>query len=580
MECRHNPLPRRSWLLDIHTNTFFKSAAVTRGGFCLIPLVRTNHHRTGIHIAVTPLPPESASDLFIIGGGINGCGIARDAAGRGLSVRLAEMGDLGSATSSASTKLFHGGLRYLEHLEFRLVREALVEREILLRAMPHISWPMRFVLPHDGGRRGQRKSLLPWRNATRPAWMIRAGLFLYDTLGGRKILPGTRTLDLATAPEGEPLQDRFRTGFEYSDCWVDDARLVVLNARDAAGHGADILVRTKVLRTRRCNGWWEVQAEDLQTGQTCIYRAHALVNATGPWVAETLHDTLGLASRSSVRLVRGSHIVTRKLFDHDRSYILLGDDRRVVFAIPYETEFTLIGTTDVDHGGSNVTPHCTDAERDYLIDVINRHFRNAITQADVVWSYSGIRPLHDDGTNDASSVTRDYSFDLDATDDLPALSVFGGKITTYRRLAENAVNRLASHFPQMSGIWTAHAPLPGGDFPHNGVPDLINTLKKTYPFLDTAWAQRLARSYGTEATQVLGQARTIDELGMRFTGTLTATEVKWLIDREYARTSDDILWRRSKLGLHATPDEFTMLDHYIGSVSEPVQSEDVPPQTA
>ncbi len=528
---------------------------------------------------MTPLSSESASDLFIIGGGINGCGIARDAAGRGLSVRLAEMDDLGSATSSASTKLFHGGLRYLEHFEFRLVREALVEREVLLRAMPHISWPMRFVLPHDGERRSRRTSFLPWRNAPRPAWMIRAGLFLYDTLGGRKILPGTRTLDLATAPEGKPLQERFRTGFEYSDCWVDDARLVVLNARDAADHGADIRVRTKVLRARRQNGCWEVQTEDRRTGQTRIYRTHALVNAAGPWVATTLHDTLGLASKSSVRLVRGSHIVTRKLFDHDRSYILLGDDRRVVFAIPYETEFTLIGTTDVDHGSPDVTPHCTEAERDYLIAVVNRHFRNAITHADVVWSYAGVRPLHDDGANDASSVTRDYTFELDSTDDLPALSVFGGKITTYRRLAESAVNRLAPHFPQMAGIWTAHTPLPGGDFPHNGIPDLINTLKDRYPFLDTAWARRLARSYGTEATQVLGQAQTIDELGIRFTGTLTATEVKWLIDKEYAHTSDDILWRRSKLGLHATPDEVARLDRHIGAVSDPERCEKTLQQT-
>ncbi|MCY4259171.1 MAG: glycerol-3-phosphate dehydrogenase, partial [Rhodobacteraceae bacterium] len=383
------------------------------------------------------MTPESVSDLFIIGGGINGCGIARDAAGRGLTVRLAEMGDLGSATSSASTKLFHGGLRYLEHFEFRLVREALIEREVLLRMMPHISWPMRFVLPHATQPPKRLKSLLPRPGQSRPAWMIRAGLLLYDTLGGRRILPGTRTLDLTTAPEGKPLQERFRKGFEYSDCWVDDARLVVLNARDAAEHGADILTRTKVTHTERRNGFWEITTRDLITDRTCAYRARALINAAGPWVAEILHETLGLPSKSSIRLVRGSHIVTRKLFDHDRSYILLGDDRRVIFAIPYENEFTLIGTTDADHDSPNTAPRCTPAEQDYLIDVVNQHFRQPITREDVIWSYSGVRPLHDDGANDASSVTRDYSFELDTRNNLPALSVFGGKITTYRRLAEN-----------------------------------------------------------------------------------------------------------------------------------------------
>lgn len=514
---------------------------------------------------MTAPPSDSVSDLFIIGGGINGCGIARDAAGRGLSVTLAEMGDLGSATSSASTKLFHGGLRYLEHFEFRLVREALIEREILLRAMPHISWPMRFVLPHNTMERDARNSFLPWRNGSRPAWMIRAGLLLYDSLGGRKILPGTRTLDLSTAPEGDPLQTQFSQGFEYSDCWVDDARLVVLNARDAAERGARILVRTKVISARRHDGCWEVETEESPSGHTRSHRVRAVINAAGPWVAETLHGPMGLPSRLSVRLVRGSHIVTRRLYDHDRSYILQGSDRRIIFTIPYENEFTLIGTTDADHCSPDDPPRCTETERDYLIAVVNQHFRHKISSADIVWSYSGVRPLHDDGSSNASAVTRDYTFELDTADGLPALSIFGGKITTYRRLAETAVNRLSPFFKHLPAAWTALSPLPGGNFPHDGVPELIASLRKTYPFLTCDWAKRLVRSYGTDATSVLGRATTADDLGNAFTGTLTASEVNWLIDREFARTSDDILWRRSKLGLHANPDEIANLDQYIGT---------------
>ncbi len=506
---------------------------------------------------------DSECDLFIIGGGINGCGIARDAAGRGLAVKLAEMADLGSATSSASTKLFHGGLRYLEHFEFRLVREALIEREMLLRAMPHISWPMRFVLPHAPEPRAFRNGLLPWRRGKRPAWMIRAGLFLYDNLGGRELLPGTRRLDLRRAPEGIPLQERFQLGFEYSDCWVDDARLVVLNARDAAERGAEIMVRTKVRSARRRQGRWEVETEDLFTGRTGTHLARAAVNAAGPWAAEILSGRMGLASRSRVRLVRGSHIVIRRLYEHDRSYILQSDDRRVIFVIPYENEFTLIGTTDTEHDSPDCKPCCTREEREYLLGVINSHFRRKIDDSDVVWSFSGIRPLHDDGSNSASSVTRDYTLELDVAGGAPALSVFGGKITTYRRLAENALNRLSPHFEGLTGGWTAGVPLPGGDFAHDGMPKLEAGLLKTYPFLNDDWARRLARSYGTDAAYVLGQAETANDLGAEFTGNLTASEVSWMVDREFARTAEDILWRRSKLGLHATPEEDTALEHYL-----------------
>jgi glycerol-3-phosphate dehydrogenase len=476
--------------------------------------------------------PE-AVDLFVIGGGINGCGIARDAAGRGLSVALAEQGDLAQATSSASTKLFHGGLRYLEYYEFRLVREALVERETLLVAMPHISWPLRFVLPHHAG--------------LRPAWLLRLGLFIYDHLGGRKILPGTRSLDLARDPAGAPLKPAFKRGFEYSDCWVEDSRLVVLNARDAAERGAAILTRTRCVGARREGDLWRVRVAD-EGGEREI-AARALVNAGGPWVGDVIANTLGINSTEKVRLVRGSHIVTRRLFEHERAYIFQGGDGRIVFAIPYENDFTLIGTTDRDHDAAPGPVACSDEEAAYLCAAVSEYLREPVVPADVVWRYSGVRPLYDDGARSATAATRDYVLSLDKGAGAPLLNVFGGKITTYRRLAEAAMGKLAPHFPQAKGPWTARVPLPGGDFPHDRVTGLITELQATYPFMEEPWARRLVKAYGTEARELLGEAREAADLGRRFGHDLTEAEVVWLIEKEWARTAEDVLWRRSKLGL-------------------------------
>ena len=505
-------------------------------------------------------------DLFIIGGGVNGCGIARDAAGRGLSVILAEKGDLGSATSSSSTKLFHGGLRYLEYFEFRLVRESLIERERLLRAMPHISWPMRFVIPHDPvAVTSQGTGPFPWQQGRRPAWMIRTGLFLYDNLGGRQLLPGTRTLDLSSSQEGKPLSDRFIRGFEYSDCWVEDSRLVVLNARDAAARSAEVMVRTIVRKAQRQGGLWEIEIEDAETGSCSIRHARALVNAGGPWVVEILESRLGLTTPSRVRLVRGSHIVIRRLYDHPKCYLLQGTDGRVVFTIPYESDFTLVGTTDTDHADPDITPECSPEESRYLLDIVNQNFRKEVGSDDIVWTYSGVRPLHDDGAGRASAVTRDYSLELDVEGGAPVLNVFGGKITTYRKLAEQALDRLAPFFPSLPGRWTADAPLPGGGFPVNGAEKLVADLIEDYAFLSDALARRLVRAYGTEARLVLGNAGRAEELGPDFGAGLTGSEVDWLVDQEFARSSEDILWRRSKLGLRLEQIDVAALESHIES---------------
>ena len=512
-------------------------------------------------------------DIFVIGGGVNGCGIARDAAGRGLGVVLAEQGDLAQATSSASTKLFHGGLRYLEYFEFRLVREALRERETLLVAMPHISWPMRFVLPMSPDMRFESDTptsrllsgLMPWLRGRRPAWLIRLGLFLYDTLGGRKILPPTRALDLATDPAGRALKPRFRRAYEYSDCWVEDSRLVALNARDAEARGARILTRTRVTSARREGGLWRVTTE----GPCGLreFRARALVNAGGPWVERVIRDVVHAKPRGGVRLVRGSHIVTRRLFDHDRCYFFQGTDGRIIFAIPYEQDFTLIGTTDMDHRGPPGEARCSEAERDYLLEFASRYFAKPVTAEDVVWTYSGVRPLYDDGASSATAATRDYVLDLDTAGGAPLLNVFGGKITTYRRLAESALAKLAPTFPAAPGAWTARVPLPGGDFPHDGVAALTAGLRARYPFLTGYWAGRLVRAYGTEATAILGDARAAADLGRDFGATLTEAEVRWLVSREFARTADDILWRRSKLGLRLGKDQVAELDAFVAELA-------------
>jgi glycerol-3-phosphate dehydrogenase len=472
-------------------------------------------------------------DLLVIGGGINGCGIARDAAGRGLSVTLAEQGDLGGATSAASTKLIHGGLRYLEYGEFRLVREALQEREVLLRAAPHIVWPLRFVLPHHAGLR-------PWP-------LVRLGLFLYDHLGGRRILPPTRSLDLRHDAAGLPLMPGNRRGFEYSDCWVEDARLVLLNARDAAARGARILPRTRCISARREDGVWHARLRDMVSGAEAEVAARVLVNAAGPWVASVQHQVVGNNAPARVRLVKGSHIVTRRLFEHDRCYIFQNADGRIVFAIPYEDDFTLIGTTDEDFGGDPATVAADASDIAYLCAAVDGYFRQPISPADVVWSYAGVRPLFDDGASAAQAATRDYVLTL--TGGPPLLSVFGGKITTYRRLAEAALAKLHAFLPRQGPAWTAAASLPGGDFPWDGAAALAADLALRYPFLDPTMARRLIRRHGTEAASILGDARSLADCGPHFGAGLTAREVAWMMKHEWAREPADVLWRRSKLGL-------------------------------
>ena len=515
--------------------------------------------------------PEDTVDLFVIGGGVNGCGIARDAAGRGLSVALAEMGDLASGTSSWSTKLFHGGLRYLEFFEFKLVRAALTEREVLLRAMPHISWPMRFVLPYRQDMRFASDTptsrllgrLAPWLEGRRPAWLIRLGLFFYDHLGGRRILPGTRTVDLTQDPTGEALNDRFTRAYEYSDCWVEDSRLVMLNARDAAARGADIMTRTKVVQAEPVGDIWRITLEDSDTGAVQVRHGRMLINAAGPWVADVIRIAMRQNNGQKVRLVRGSHIVTKKLFNHEKAYFFQGTDGRIVFAIPYETDFTLIGTTEVEHSDPSLKPECTVEERDYLLAFVSQYLKSPVTADDIVWTYSGVRPLYDVGAVSATAATRDYKLKLETVGDAPVLNVIGGKITTYRRLAEAALHRIAPHFPGMSGPWTAGAPLPGGDFPVDGVEDLIAALMASYAFLDRRWARRLVRAYGTEARDILGDASAAEDLGADFGATVTARELDWAVDREWARSAEDFLWRRTKLGLRLDADQVAAIESYI-----------------
>ena len=512
-------------------------------------------------------------DVFIVGGGVNGCGIARDGAGRGLSVALAEQGDLAQATSSASTKLLHGGLRYLEYFEFRLVREALKERETLLVAMPHISWPLRFVLPYSPDMRFESDTptsrlvdrFAPWVKGQRPAWLIRLGLFLYDTLGGRKILPATRAIDLRSEVAGAPLKQQFERAYEYSDCWVEDAKLVSLNARDAAERGAVIITRTRVIDARRRDDYWLITTES-DTGRR-THCAKVLVNGTGPWVQQFIRDVAVAHCAHGIRLVRGSHIVTRKLYDHDRCYFFQGADGRIIIVTPYEGDFTLIGTTEVDHQGSPGEARISDAERDYLLDFASRYFRKPVTQDDVVWTYSGVRPLYNDGAKSATAATRDYVLSLD-TNAAPLLNVFGGKITTYRRLAEAAVDKLKPYFPNARDRWTARWPLPGGDFGYDKVPDLVESLKRDYPFLSDAWVRRLVHAYGTDCRSLLGDAQSVADLGVDFGATLTAAEVDWLKRHEFARTAEDVAWRRTKLGLRMSPHQVALLQNYMDEGSE------------
>ena len=474
-------------------------------------------------------------DIVVIGGGINGAGIARDAAGQGLKVLLCEKDDLASATSSASSKMIHGGLRYLEHGEFRLVRKALKEREVLLRNAPHIVWPLRFVLPLDKG--------------LRPAWMIRLGLFLYDNLAGRRRLGGSRGVNLATAPEGAPLQDRITKGFLYSDCWVDDARLVVLTCLDAAERGAEIYPRTPCRSARRNGNIWQIS---LGGARKRTVTARSLVNAAGPWVDDVQQDVIGRDTPDRLRLVKGSHIIVDRLYDGPQAYILQNTDNRVVFALPYQTGFTLIGTTDVPYDGDPAAAEISPAEIDYLCAAINRAFKTQISEADVRSSYAGVRPLFDDGDVNASAVTRDYSFDLDAPGDgAPLLSVYGGKITTYRQLAEHAMADLMPELGLENRSWTAEAPLPGGDIPDGDFEAFLTDLSAAYAFLPPAMARRLARQYGTRSHRLLDGVNDLAGLGRDLGHGLYEVEDQYLRHHEWAETEDDILWRRTKLGLAA-----------------------------
>ncbi|MAW87046.1 MAG: glycerol-3-phosphate dehydrogenase [Phyllobacteriaceae bacterium] len=510
-------------------------------------------------------------DLFIVGGGINGCGIARDAQGRGYSVALAERGDLASATSSASTKLFHGGLRYLEYFEFRLVREALIEREVLLANMPHISWPMRFVLPLHSAMRFESSTptsrlltaLMPWMKGRRPAWLIRLGLFLYDHLGGRKILPGTRRVDLRSDEAGKPLDERFATAFEYSDCWVEDARLVVLNARDAAARGAAIMTRSTVVSATPEGGVWHVIV-DTPEGRRNI-RARMLVNAAGPWVEDVARGRMHLNLTEKVRLVRGSHIVTRKLYDHDRAYFFQGSDGRIIFAIPYEEDFTLIGTTDAEHGSPSVKPACSDAEADYLCAFASRYFRKPVTRADIVWSYAGVRPLYDDGASSATAATRDYVLKAGAMGGAPYLNIFGGKITTYRKLAESALEKIDTAMGRTTDGWTHAAPLAGGDFPVAARDSLLAELQAMLPFMDAATVRRLLRQYGTECRTIFAGASCWEDLGGEVAPGISARELDWAAENEWVRTADDFAWRRSKLGLRLSAKDMAAIDRHLSA---------------
>jgi len=507
-------------------------------------------------------------DLAIIGGGINGCGIARDAVGRGNSVFLCEMNDLASGTSSWSTKLIHGGLRYLEYFEFRLVREALIERERLWRIAPHIIRPLRFVLPHHAG--------------LRPAWRLRLGLWLYDYIGGRKLLPPTRAVDLAHEDVGKPLiPGRFTRGFEYSDCFVDDARLVVLTARDAAERGADIRTRTRAVEIKQSDGLWRVTVVDSATGARQTIEARALVNAAGPWVENVLSSGAGIDAKAKVRLVQGSHIVVPKLYDHDRAYMFQNADGRIVFVIPYQDDFTLIGTTDRDYEGDPSKVKATAEEIGYLCESVSAYLAKPVTPADVVWTFSGVRPLYDDGASEAKAATREYVFELDTPGGAPLLSIYGGKITTHRRLAEEALEKLS---PWLRGAkaregWTAQAPLPGGDFEVTGVPALIAELMGDYPFLTKAHAARLARAYGTRARRMLGTATAMSDLGQSFGATLTESEVRYLMANEWACSAEDVVWRRSKLGLLLSPAEIAAIDDWIAAHLE-ASAEPQTPQRA
>ncbi|SEQ62360.1 homodimeric glycerol 3-phosphate dehydrogenase (quinone) [Devosia sp. YR412] len=493
-------------------------------------------------------------DVFVIGGGINGASIARDAVGRGYTVALAEMNDLASGTSSAATKLVHGGLRYLEHYEFRLVQEALSEREILWAEAPHIIKPLRFVLPHHKG--------------LRPAVVLRAGLAMYDYMGGRRLLPPTKTLDLTKHETGKPLKPGYRLGFEYSDCWVDDARFVVLNARDAADKGAQVHVRTRVTSVRRDAGGWLVELDGESSGEGVrrTIRAKLVVNAAGPWVDDVITGAMGKNGSHNVRLVKGSHIVVRKLYDHDRCYIFQNADGRIIFAIPYEDDFTLIGTTDEDYEGDPKDVKISDKETDYLLSAASEYFAKPVTRDQIHWTYSGVRPLFDDGASAAQEATRDYVLKLDgdaATG--AAINVFGGKLTTSRRLAESVLEKIEGVLGKKGAAWTKTSRLPGGDFEPLAFDAEVRRLGMDYPGLPSPMIKRLLRLYGSKARVLLGDAKSVEDLGQHFGSDLYAAEVVYLVEHEWARTAQDVLWRRTKQGLRVGAGDVARLETYLAS---------------
>lgn len=471
-------------------------------------------------------------DLIVIGGGINGAGIAADAAGRGLSVLLLEAHDLACATSSASSKLIHGGLRYLEHYEFRLVSEALAEREVLLRLAPHIAFPMRFRLPHQPH--------------LRPAWMIRIGLFLYDHLGKRTSLPGSNGLNFGA---DSVLKSEMTRGFEYSDCWVDDARLVVANALEVVVRGGEVKTQTRVTRAWRENGLWMVEAKDSVTGETQVWQAKGLVNATGPWVKQFYDDGLQMKSPRGIRLIKGSHIVVPRIHDRPEAYILQNEDNRIVFVIPWLNEFSIIGTTDVEYHGDPLAVKIDDNEINYLLKVHNDHFKKQLSKEDIVWTYSGVRPLCDDESDSPQAVTRDYTLEVaDQDGAAPLLSVFGGKLTTYRKLAEHAIEKLAQYYPEMGPAWTKNGRLPGGDV---GIDcnHYEQKLKAAYPWLPETMAHRYVHTYGSLSETVLAQANSLSDLGQDFGHGFYEAELRYLVEHEWVTQLDDAIWRRTKMGM-------------------------------
>ena len=518
-------------------------------------------------VSSSPSPDSTDCDVLIIGGGINGCGIARDLAGRGWRVMLCEKDDLASHTSSSSTKLIHGGLRYLEYYEFALVRKALQEREVLLKSAPHIMWPLRFVMPHDP--------------STRPAWMIRIGLFMYDHLAKREVLPGSRGIDLRTHVAGKPLNPVFKRGFVYSDGWVDDARLVLLTAIDARSRGAEILTRTRCTSAQRAADGWTAVLEGPQGTRTV--RARAVVNAAGPWAESFLRGVARSAhgeqmATKSLRLVKGSHLVVKRLFEHDHAYIFQSPDKRIIFAIPYQDDFTLIGTTDVELKGDD--PGAAKIGEDeivYLCEQVSRYFKKPVTPADVVWTYSGVRPLLDDASGDPSAVTRDYLLESNV-EGAPLLSVWGGKITTFRKLAENAADEVGKMLGQdrtQRPPWTETAFLAGGDLsawigqpvkgarPAAEFERFVVAVQARYPWLDANLARRLARAYGARISGLIGDAASMDDMGAVVAPGLYERELRFMQDAEWVQTGDDALWRRSKLGLHYTPAQRETVDAWL-----------------